>query len=123
MIIIFGWTTKGTAVRPLLDTYCYECKRQTTWDWYRLAEWVTAFFVPVLPVKSEHYLVCQGCRDQLQLQSDEVRDIKRLKQLSKDASQTLHDRLVQRLEDRQLDGKTETQKEYLKTRRNSSGVN
>ena len=117
MIIIFGSATKGATVRPLIDTHCYECKRQATWDWYRVTEWMSAFFVPVLPVRSHHYLVCQTCRDGLQLNATEVRGIKRLKQLPERESQTLHDRLVQRLEDHQLSDKTETQRAYLKARR------
>jgi len=117
MIILFGWTKKGKRERALLDTHCYQCKRQTTWDWYRLTEWVTGFFIPLLPIKSEHFLVCSACKDQLALQTDEARGIKILKQLPKEESQQLHDGLVQRLEDHQLAGKSTTQREFLKSQR------
>ena len=117
MIILFGWEKKGKRERALLDTHCYPCKRQTTWDWIRLTEWITGFFIPLLPIKSEHFLVCSICKDQLQLQAGEARGVKQLPLLSKLDSQQLHDRLVQRLEDYQLSGKTATQRDFLKTQR------
>ncbi len=117
MIIIFGWTTKGAIERSLLDTHCYSCRRTTTWEWFRATEWLTGFFLPVLPIKSEHYLLCQHCKDSLQLQKHEVKAIKRLQLLPADESAALHDRLVERLEAHQMSGKTETQREYLKRRK------
>jgi hypothetical protein len=117
MFIIAGSTRKARRERPLLDTYCYQCKKQTTWDWYRLTEWFTAFFIAVLPIASDHYLVCTGCKDQLQLQSDEARGVKNLQRLPADESLQLHDRLVQRLEDHQLAGKSDTQNEDLQRQR------
>ena len=117
MIFIFGGTQKGATVRPLLDTHCYQCNRTTTWDWYRVTEWMSAFFIPVLPVNSKHYLLCQGCKDHLQLQQDEVNGVKQLRQLPMDESKALHDGLVERLETHQLAEKTPTQREYLKSRR------
>jgi hypothetical protein len=117
MIIIFGSATKGATDRPLLDTHCYSCRRTTTWDLFRATEWVTAFFLPVLPVKTDLYLICQGCKDHLQLHKEEMQGVKRLRQLPMDESKALHDRLVQRLEAHQLADKTETQREYLKSQR------
>jgi len=117
MIIIFGSATKGAPVRKLIDTYCYQCKREVTWDWFRVTEWMSAFFVPVLPLKSEHFLVCPACRDRVRLKTDELRSIKRLRQLAESDSRILHDRLVQRLEDHQLADKTATQRVFLKTHR------
>jgi hypothetical protein len=117
MIIIFGWTKKGKRERPLLDTHCYQCRRQTTWDWFRLTEWITGFFVPLLPIGSQHFLVCSTCHDQLELQAAETRGIKQLKHLPASESKQLHDRLVQRLEAYQLADKSETQREFLKTQR------
>jgi hypothetical protein len=117
MFIVFGWVKKGKRERPLLDTYCYQCKRQTTWDWFRLTDWLSIFFIELVPVKDDHLLACQGCGDQLPLTKNEARGIKRLKQLSDSESKQLHDALVQRLEDHQLDGKTATQREFLKSKR------
>jgi len=120
MIIIFGSTNKGKRERSLLDTYCYQCKHETTWDWYRLTEWITGFFVPLLPTTSEHFLVCTGCHDQLKLQPDEAQGIKHLNQLPAHDSKTLHDKIVRRLEERQLANKTETQREFLINQRRES---
>jgi hypothetical protein len=116
-MIIIGWTKKGKRERPLLDTHCYQCRKETTWDWFRLTDWLSAYFIPVVPMKNEHLLACRGCGDQLKLAKDEVRGIKRLNQLPKQESQQLHDSLVHRLEEQQLAGKTETQREFLKPKR------
>ena len=120
MFIIAGSTKKGKRERPLLDTYCFQCRKQTTWDWYRLTEWFTAFFVALLPIASEHYLVCTGCKDHLKLHSDEAHGVKNLQRLPADEAQQLHDRLVRRLEDQQLAGKSETQCEDLKRHRSEN---
>lgn len=117
MIIIFGTSHKSKRERPLIDTYCFECKRTTTWDWYKVTEWISAFFIPVLPVRDEHFLVCSTCGDQLQMDRDEARGVKRRTQLAPDESQRLHDRLIERLETHQLSGKSETQREYLRSQR------
>jgi hypothetical protein len=90
---------------------------ETTWDWYRLTEWFTAFFVPLLPTTSEHFLVCTGCHDQLKLQPDEAQGAKQLSQLSAIESNALHDKIVQRIEERQLADKTETQRDFLRSQR------
>jgi hypothetical protein len=120
MIVIFGSTNKGNRERSLLDSYCFRCKQETTWDWYRLTEWITLFFVPLLPTTSEHFLVCTGCHDQLKLLPDETHGIKHLNQLPGPESKELHDRIVQRLEQRQLADKTATQREFLKNQRGES---
>jgi hypothetical protein len=117
MIIIFGTTNRGKRERPLLDTYCYQCRRETTWDWYRLNEWITIFFVPILPTTSGHLLVCTGCHDQLKLERDEAHGVQQLKQLPAREAQELHDRLVQRLKTRQFADKTDTQREFLESQR------
>lgn len=117
MIIIFGTSHKSKRERPLIDTYCYECKRVTTWDWYKVTEWMSAFFIPVLPVRDEHFLVCSQCGDQLQMNKDEANGVKRRAELSAADAQALHDRLVARLETHQLSGKSETQRDYLKSQR------
>jgi hypothetical protein len=117
MIFIFGIAYKSKRERPLLDTHCYTCSRVTTWDWYRVGEWFSLFFVALLPVKDEHFLLCSSCGDRLQLTANEARGVKNLKQLAPAESQSLHDHLVQRLEDLQLADKTQTQREYLKSKR------
>jgi hypothetical protein len=117
MIFIFGLTSKGATDRPLLDTHCYECKRSMTWDLFRDTEWMSAFFVRLLPIKSDYYLRCQGCHESLALSPDEVKGVKQLDSMAPEESKALHDKLVQRLETQQLSDKTETQREYLKSQR------
>jgi hypothetical protein len=119
MIVIFGWQKHGKLERPLLDTHCYRCQRQTTWDWHRVTEYVTLFFARVLPFKSESYLVCQFCSDTVTLVGEEASGVRRLSALPPEASRKLHDRLVIKIEEHQLAGKTQTQRAYLASRRKS----
>jgi hypothetical protein len=117
MLIVFGTAHKGKRVRPLLDTYCYECKRDVTWDLYCVTEWITAYFIRALPIKDEHFLICNVCRDQVALSKEEARGIKKLHMLDPSESRSLHDALVERLETQQLSNRSETQREYLKSQR------
>lgn len=117
MIIIFGTAHKSKRERPLIDTYCFECKRPTTWDWYKVTEWMSAFFIPVLPIRDEHFLVCSHCGDQLQMNKEEANGVKCRAELTAAESRLLHDRLVDRLETHQLAEKSDTQREYLKSQR------
>jgi hypothetical protein len=117
MLIVFGTAHKGKRVRSLLDTYCYECKRDVTWDLYCVTEWITAYLIRALPIKDEHFLVCSVCHDQLPLSKEEARSIKKLHLLDPKESESLHDSLVARLETQQLTNRTETQREYLKSQR------
>lgn len=115
MIFIFGARRKGERLRPLLDTHCYRCKRGTTWDWLRVTDWLSVFFIRLIPLRSKTYLACNGCGDALLLQPNEARGISDLQRLSADRSRRLHDHLVQRLEEHQFRGKSTTQREYLKS--------
>ena len=117
MLIVFGWEKSGKRLRPLLDTHCYQCKRTSTWDWNRVTEWVSLFFIRVLPFKSTDYLCCPGCGDAIELDAREKRGVANLPHLSAQDSRALHDRLVGRLEDHQFQGKSATQREYIKSMR------
>lgn len=117
MILIFGSQRKSERLRSLLDTHCYRCKHEKTWDWVRVTDWLSIFFIRLIPVRSKGYLACNGCGDTLALRDDEVRGIRSLSRLSDEKSRELHDHLVRRLEEHQFQGKSATQREYLKSLR------
>jgi len=114
MFILFGWSKKPSLVKTLLTTYCYECNKDTSWDWLKLTEWVSLFFINVIPFKSQHFLACQNCGDHIQFTKDEVDSVKVLQKLSKADSDLLHDNIVRRIEVSQLGDKTETQVKWIK---------
>jgi hypothetical protein len=121
MLIVFGWEKSGKRIRPLLDTHCYQCKRVSTWDWNRITQWVSLFFIRVLPFKSVDYLSCPGCGDAIELDPEERRGLGQFDRLSREASQALHDKLVTRLEEHQFAGKSATQREFIKSSLRRSG--
>jgi hypothetical protein len=120
MIFIVGSAYRPKRLQPLLDTHCFGCNRVTTWDWHKVTEWISAFFIPLLPITDEHYLRCSGCGDTLRLTREQVDGVKRRVQLSTSESQHLHDALVAALEAQQLKDKTDTQREFLKARRTAT---
>jgi hypothetical protein len=115
MFFIVGSQSKGERLRALLDTHCYRCNRGTTWDWLRVTDWLSIFFIRLIPLRSKGYLACNGCGDTLALQAGEMRGISNLNRLSDERSRELHDHLVRRLEEHQFHGKSATQREFLKS--------
>lgn len=116
MFVIFGWEKHGERVKPLIDTHCYHCNNAVTWDWVKVTEWVSFFFVRVVPFKSEHFLGCGICGDAIALDNSEVRRLKKLHRLSRRKSSHLHGALVARLEQHQFEGMTENQIRWHKAR-------
>lgn len=117
MFIIIGSSTSVEHEKPLLDTYCYHCNRETTWDLYAEKHWVTFFFIRTFVFRKEHFLVCEHCRDHIDLTREEGRQVARLHRLTGNQSQELHDRLVKRIEQKQMGNKTEQQLNYIKSLR------
>src|SRR5262249_19593241 len=65
----------------------------------------------------EHFLLCQSCEDCIELAPEHVAGIRKLSRLPDHESRALHDRLVALIEAHQLAGKTQTQRDYIKARR------
>jgi hypothetical protein len=106
MFIIFGWVKEAKAVRPVVDSYCYHCQRQRTWDLWRETEWVSFFAVKTIPFLWKNFIVCGGCDDTIQL------DDARYRQL---AEETPSAELIAFLEEHQLSQKNELQRNFLRS--------
>jgi len=117
MFVIFGFTKKPKLIRTLLNTYCYECEKETLWDWLKLTEWISLFFLDVIPFKSQHFLACQNCGYYIELNKQDIVSIQSLKTLSDIESELLHDYVVKKLEDSQLNGKSDTQLKWIKLKK------
>lgn len=109
MIIVFGWIKENKPVRPApLRCYCYRCQRPSGWDLWRETEWVTFFAVKTIPFLSKNYLVCERCRDVFALGWAPYL------QLSKPH---MHEEIAALLEQHQLGGKNEIQRNFLRAQR------
>ena len=123
MFIIFGWLKETKHEKSLLDTYCYHCNNNSTWELCSETEWVTFFDIKTIPFLAKHYIVCDRCHDEFNLSKEITRGVTRLNKLSASKSRKLHDRLVSELEKHQLSNKTERQLEFIKSIRSKNKHN
>lgn len=119
MFVIFGIDKANEPRQPLLDTRCYHCNRNTTWDLYAESEWLTFFFVKTFRIKSKYFLSTQCCSDRVDLDNNTKKKLDRLAHLGETVKAELHDSLVSNLEQHQLAGKTEAQMQFIRSMKNA----
>lgn len=83
-MILFGWghCTKKNHGATLPIT-CPNCNNQTVYELVNMKEWFTLFFIPIIPYKSKHYLLCNICSQGLALKAQQVEKAKRMSRLCK----------------------------------------
>ena len=108
MIVIFGWVKESAPVRPALDAYCWHCHKTSEWALWRETEWVTFFHIKTIPFLRKDSLVCSGCRDTIPLDRSRSALV---------AEGRGHPELAEFLESRQLAGKNEIQRNFLRAMR------
>lgn len=82
-MIIFGWgyrTAKNFG--PVRKVQCSNCNNEASWHLQKLTTWFTLFFIPVIPYKTDHLLVCPVCRCCLELKKEEFEQLRELVQSS-----------------------------------------
>ncbi len=100
-------------MRPALDAYCWRCHRTSEWSLWRETEWVTFFYIKTIPFLWKHSLVCAGCRDTIPIDRSLAARI---------GAERGHSELAEFLESRQMAGKNETQRNFLRAMRSQSGI-
>ncbi|MDR3479903.1 MAG: hypothetical protein P4L91_04240 [Burkholderiaceae bacterium] len=108
MLIMFGWVKEAKEVGPALDCYCYRCHRKRTWEHWKETEWVSFFTIKTIPFLSKTHVVCGGCREPVQLDRERANFLANREHLP---------RLAVFLEERQLAGKSEVQRNYMRAQR------
>ncbi len=62
MFIIFGWNTKPNKIGFTKSKYvCENCKNEYNWPLVKLTTWLTLFFIPIIPDRSQYFLTCPIC--------------------------------------------------------------
>lgn len=128
MLFIFGWgrqTIKNHG--PVRMFHCDHCNNDKYWTLYSKRTWFTLFFIPVIPYQTENVLLCPICNHGIQLDSKQFDEFKAIAQcnmdlVNKKITQEQHNDIMSRLisptnslmDESNLDGKTETQKNYIK---------
>ena len=108
MIVIFGYAKDAKPVAKTISIYCYRCQCETQRLLRRETEWVTFFLVKTIPFFSRHYIVCERCGEAHMLDRAALRKLK---------SPSTQPQFRQQLEDVQLAGKSEIQRNFLQTQR------
>lgn len=112
MFVIFGWEKTIKTVETVLSNECYHCKNHSKWSVWKETEWVSFFFIKMIPFLNRYYLACNTCNDSIRLANPVA------KQVLNPAKRTseLHDELVKSINDHQFKGMTETQIRYWKSK-------
>jgi hypothetical protein len=111
VIIIFGWVKEAKEAGPALDCYCYRCHCKRAWEHWKETEWVSFFMIKAIPFLWKSYVVCAACRQPIELDSMRLRQLGRKEQLPN---------LAEFIEERQLLGKNEVQRNFLFAQRAQS---
>ncbi|MCO7223941.1 hypothetical protein [Pleionea sp. CnH1-48] len=101
-------------IKPVIDTKCYHCNNETTWDLIQATDWLTFLSFKIIPYYSQYHLCCTVCTDLYDISRSELKGVNSLHQLSDQASNQLHDDLVRSMKRYQLKGKTEVQRNFLR---------
>lgn len=112
MFVIFGWSKTAKPVESVLKTECFHCKNLSGWSVWKETEWISLFFIKVIPFLSKYHLVCSICNDSIPLSNSFAKEILNPKKRTDE----LHDTLVESIEKYQFEGMTETQKQYWKSK-------
>ncbi len=108
VIIVFGWVKEAKEVGPALSCYCYRCQRNRRWEHWRETEWVSFFMVKTIPFLSKSYIVCAACHQIIEPDSGRLRQLERKEQWPS---------LAAYIEEYQLSGKSEVQRNFLLAQR------
>ena len=123
MFVVFGWDKTFKQRESLLKTHCHHCSSDVSWHIWHETEWVSLFFVRLIPLVTKYHLACEVCRNSLPLDAPTCRRARNRHALDARTSRQLHDELVKRIEDHQYGGMTEGQRTYYKRTREQHGEN
>ena len=77
--ILWGWGKQTrTEYGPVMPMTCSHCNNDVYWNLTRIREWFTIFFLPIIPYKSEHHLLCPICSWGVELHGSEIERAKQL---------------------------------------------
>ena len=112
MFIIFGWQKTAKPVESVLKTECFRCKNISGWTIWKETEWVSLFFVKVIPFLNRYHLACNICNDSISLSNSVAKEVLNPNMRTSE----LHDLLVKGIEEHQFQGMTEAQIQYWKSK-------
>jgi hypothetical protein len=112
VFIIFGMQKKSPPPRELFDGECYHCKNHVSWLHFKATDWLSFFFIPVIPFGTTHLLACSICGDGLELDREEGRGLDAFDEMTAAQRQEWREYLAERMEEHQLEQMSETQRNW-----------
>jgi zinc ribbon protein len=70
--VIFGLRARNKDRGPALRWVCSKCQNDVDLHFVTRRAWGTFFFVPVVPLTGEHYLVCPTCSNWFEMTPEQV---------------------------------------------------
>ena len=83
MFFIFGWGQRKVQDHgPLPPRPCPRCRNREPWRLQTVSEWLTVFFIPLIPLRRHHVAVCPVCGYAQALTAAALEEARRLGHLS-----------------------------------------
>jgi hypothetical protein len=81
--ILFGWGhTTRKDYGSTIPIKCTNCNNEVYYQYIKIKNWFTLFFIPIFPIEVNHYLLCPICQVGWKLNDDGIELAKELNQLT-----------------------------------------
>lgn len=85
MLLIFGWEPRHRHLGPTREQRCSRCGNERYWILERERQYITLFFLPLIPLKTRFREYCPVCHHGETLSPAEARDLQALAQIQEQA--------------------------------------
>ncbi len=83
VVFIFGWgKTTEKDFGEVLPLNCSNCKNTVMYRLLRIRKWFTLFFIPIIPYRTKHYLMCPICSRGLELKGEKIDNAKKFHEIT-----------------------------------------
>lgn len=101
MIFIFGYHPVNRVEGPVEEIECPNCHNKRHWILAKMTYFVSLFFIPVIPTKTEHYKQCPICKFRRDVTKEDFSHSSKLAKLNSEAvaNDMAHDEYDSKLKD------------------------
>lgn len=85
MIFIFGFHPVNKRIGPVEEKNCPNCNNSRHWILAKTTDYISFFFLPVIPTKTKRYQFCPVCNYQENLSEDVFSKKEELAKLNQEA--------------------------------------
>lgn len=85
MIFIFGIAPREKVLGPCEEITCSRCHNKTFWMLKKSVNWISLFFIPVIPVSTKKFMYCSICGNHEPLTDEQFQKQEKKANLNRDA--------------------------------------